>query len=94
MRQLQQLAEIGLTETKACCRLALTDDDKLGRDLVIAWMKELDMAVTVDPIGNIFGVRAVAQALCCRFRLKRFLDRRRSDWQRLASLRVHDHRTT
>ena len=28
MRQLQQLAEIGLTETKACCRLALTDDDK------------------------------------------------------------------
>ena len=61
MRQLQQLAEIGLTETKACCRLALTDDDKLGRDLVIAWMKELDMAVTVDPIGNIFGVRAGLQ---------------------------------
>ena len=61
MRQLQQLAEIGLTETKACCRLALTDDDKLGRDLVITWMKELDMAVTVDPIGNIFGVRAGLQ---------------------------------
>jgi N-carbamoyl-L-amino-acid hydrolase len=61
MRQLQQLAEIGLTETKACCRLALTDDDKLGRDLVIAWMKELDMTVTVDPIGNIFGVRAGLQ---------------------------------
>ena len=61
MRQLQQLAEIGLTETKACCRLALTDDDKLGRDLVITWMKELDMTVTVDPIGNIFGVRAGMQ---------------------------------
>ena len=61
MRQLQQLAEIGLTETKACCRLALTDDDKLGRDLVITWMKELDMTVTVDPIGNIFGIRAGMQ---------------------------------
>ena len=61
MRQLQQLAEIGLTDTKACCRLALTDDDKLGRDLVITWMKELDMTVTVDPIGNIFGVRAGMQ---------------------------------
>ena len=61
MRQLQQLAEIGLTDTKACCRLALTDDDKLGRDLVITWMKELDMTVTVDPIGNIFGIRAGMQ---------------------------------
>ena len=61
MRQLKQLAEIGLTDTKACCRLALTDDDKLGRDLVITWMKELDMTVTVDPIGNIFGVHAGLQ---------------------------------
>jgi N-carbamoyl-L-amino-acid hydrolase len=58
MRQLEQLAEIGRTETNACCRLALTDDDKLGRDLVVSWMKELGMAVTVDPIGNIFGTRA------------------------------------
>jgi N-carbamoyl-L-amino-acid hydrolase len=58
MRQLEQLAEIGRTETNACCRLALTDDDKLGRDLVVSWMKELGMAVTIDPIGNIFGTRA------------------------------------
>jgi N-carbamoyl-L-amino-acid hydrolase len=58
MRQLEQLAEIGRTETNACCRLALTDDDKLGRDLVVRWMKELGMAVTIDPIGNIFGTRA------------------------------------
>ena len=58
MTQLQQLAEIGRTATKACCRLALTDDDKRGRDLVVGWMKELGMTVTVDPIGNIFGVRA------------------------------------
>jgi N-carbamoyl-L-amino-acid hydrolase len=58
MRQLEQLAEIGRTETNACCRLALTDDDKLGRDLVVGWMKELGMAVTIDPIGNIFGTRA------------------------------------
>lgn len=58
MRQLEQLAEIGRTETNACCRLALTDDDKLGRDLVVRWMKELGMTVTIDPIGNIFGTRA------------------------------------
>ena len=56
--QLQQLAKIGRTETNACCRLALTDDDKRGRDLVVHWMTELGMTVTVDPVGNIFGVRA------------------------------------
>jgi N-carbamoyl-L-amino-acid hydrolase len=61
MRQLEQLAEIGRTETNACCRLALTDDDKLGRDLVVSWMKELGMTVTIDPIGNIFGTRAGSQ---------------------------------
>ena len=61
MRQLEQLAEIGRTETNACCRLALTDNDKLGRDLVVSWMKELGMTVTIDPIGNIFGTRAGSQ---------------------------------
>ncbi|MFM7011161.1 MAG: Zn-dependent hydrolase [Betaproteobacteria bacterium] len=58
MGQLKELAEIGLTDTKACCRLALTDDDKRGRDLVVYWMTELGMTVSVDPVGNIFGVRA------------------------------------
>lgn len=56
--QLETLADIGRTETNACCRLALTDEDKQGRDLVVNWMKELGMSVCVDPIGNIFGVRA------------------------------------
>ena len=59
--QLKRLAHIGRTPTNACCRLALTDDDKLGRDLVVQWMKELGMAVTIDPVGNIFGVRTGTQ---------------------------------
>ena len=58
LSQLETLAAIGRTETNACCRLALTDEDKQGRDLVAGWMKELGMAVSVDPVGNIFGVRA------------------------------------
>lgn len=56
--QLNTLAKIGRTETNACCRLALTDEDKQGRDLVIQWMKDLGMSVSIDPIGNIFGLRA------------------------------------
>jgi beta-ureidopropionase / N-carbamoyl-L-amino-acid hydrolase len=57
LAQLQTLADIGRTETNACCRLALTDEDKAGRDLVVDWMKALGMSVCVDPIGNVFGVR-------------------------------------
>jgi N-carbamoyl-L-amino-acid hydrolase len=58
LQQLQTLADIGRTETGACCRLALTDEDKQGRDLVIRWMKELGMTISIDAIGNIFGLRA------------------------------------
>jgi N-carbamoyl-L-amino-acid hydrolase len=57
MRQLDELARIGAIEGGGCCRLALTDEDKAGRDLVVSWMKALGLAVTVDAIGNIFGLR-------------------------------------
>jgi len=56
--RLDALAQIGRTETGACCRLALTDADKLGRDQVVAWMRELGLSVHIDPVGNVFGIRA------------------------------------
>jgi N-carbamoyl-L-amino-acid hydrolase len=34
-------------------RLALTDADKLGRDLVVAWMRDLGLDVAIDAIGNV-----------------------------------------
>ena len=58
LQQIKTLAEIGRTDTGACCRLALTDEDKQGRDLVVRWMKELGMTISIDPVGNIFGMRA------------------------------------
>lgn len=58
MDHLGRLAEIGMTAEGACCRLALTDEDRAGRDLVTEWMRELGLQVRVDPIGNIFGLRA------------------------------------
>jgi N-carbamoyl-L-amino-acid hydrolase len=57
MARLDRLAEIGRTEDGSCCRLALTDEDKAGRDLVSGWMRELGLEVRIDPIGNIFGLR-------------------------------------
>ncbi len=55
--RLERLAEIGRREDGSCQRLALTDEDKQGRDLIVSWMHELGLEVRVDRIGNIFGIR-------------------------------------
>jgi N-carbamoyl-L-amino-acid hydrolase len=55
---LMELAKIGATPKGGVCRLTLTDLDKQGRDLVIAWAKQADMTVTIDKIGNGFMRRA------------------------------------
>jgi beta-ureidopropionase / N-carbamoyl-L-amino-acid hydrolase len=36
-------------------RLALTNEDRDGRDLVVSWMRDLDLDVTVDVVGNVVG---------------------------------------
>jgi beta-ureidopropionase / N-carbamoyl-L-amino-acid hydrolase len=51
---LMSLARIGATEKGGVCRLALTDLDRQGRDLVVGWGREAGLAVTVDKIGNVF----------------------------------------
>ncbi len=57
MDRLDRLAQVGAIEGGGNARLALTDRDKEGRDLVIGWMKALGLAVTVDAIGNVFARR-------------------------------------
>jgi len=39
-------------------RLALTDADRAGRDLVVAWMHDLGLDVVIDAIGNVIATRA------------------------------------
>lgn len=56
--RIEELARIGAIEGGGVCRLALTDEDKAGRDQVIAWMKALGLTVSVDQIGNVVGLRA------------------------------------
>ncbi len=53
--RLAVLAEIGKTSDGGSCRIALTEDDVAGRDLLISWMKETGLEVEIDKIGNIFG---------------------------------------
>ncbi len=55
--RLERLAEVGARPDGGVNRLALTEADGQGRDLVAGWMRDLGLAVTVDAIGNVVGVR-------------------------------------
>ncbi len=58
-KRLAELAAIGEIEgTEGCARLALTDEDRAGRDLVVTWMRDLGLDVTIDVIGNAVAVMA------------------------------------
>lgn len=54
---LMEMAKIGATPKGGVCRLALTDEDKQGRDLFIQWCKEAGCTIRIDKIGNIFARR-------------------------------------
>lgn len=57
LRRIDDLATIGPIEGGGSCRLALTDEDRDGRDLVVAWMTDLGLDISMDGIGNVVGVR-------------------------------------
>lgn len=61
MGRLEALGTIGALPGGGVCRLALSDADRLGRDRVVGWMKDLGLAVTVDRIGNVMGLRPGAE---------------------------------
>lgn len=58
-RRLETLGEVGAVigpnGERGCARLALTDADRDGRDLVVEWMRSLDLEVSIDAVGNIIG---------------------------------------
>ena len=54
---LEQMAEIGATPGGGVQRLTLSDEDQKARDLFVKWLKELDLQITIDEMGNIFGRR-------------------------------------
>jgi beta-ureidopropionase / N-carbamoyl-L-amino-acid hydrolase len=62
-QSIEELGRIGQTPRGGLTRLALTDEDKRGRDWMVARMREAGLLVTVDQMGNIFGQRAGAASL-------------------------------
>lgn len=56
LERLQTLSRTGGLPEGGVCRLAASKDDKAGRDLVRQWFKEAGLSVSVDAIGNMFGL--------------------------------------
>jgi len=56
-QRIAELAEIGAIDGGGVCRLALSDEDKQGRDRVCDWMKQLGLRISVDRVGNVIAIR-------------------------------------
>lgn len=55
---LMAMAKIGELPNGGCCRLALSEEDKAGRDLFLQWCKAQGCTSTTDDMGNLFVRRA------------------------------------
>lgn len=56
LNHIKELGNTGRDEKGELSRLVASDIDKLGRDLVVSWMKDIDLEIKVDRIGNVFGI--------------------------------------
>lgn len=56
LNNLDSLHEYGSTHDGGTSRLALTKEDKLGRDFVLSLFKSLNLEIKIDGIGNCFGI--------------------------------------
>ena len=51
---LTRMAEVGATEKGGVRRIAATDEDREGRDLLVTWAKKEGCEISIDQIGNLF----------------------------------------
>lgn len=56
IQRLQALWAVGRDATGRLCRLAASDADKAGRDLLCHWLAQAGLTVQVDRSGNIHGL--------------------------------------
>ncbi len=57
-QSLMDMAQIGATDKGGVRRLAMSDEDKAGRDLFTRWTEAAGCTMTVDKIGNMFARRS------------------------------------
>jgi N-carbamoyl-L-amino-acid hydrolase len=52
-----EMAKIGALPNGGCCRTALSENDKKGRDLFVNWCRDAGCDVSYDQVGNIYARR-------------------------------------
>lgn len=66
-KRIEAMATLGLGQSGGVSRLALTDMDKKGRELLISWFEELGCTMHIDPIGNMFATFPVKTVMPLQF---------------------------
>lgn len=56
LADIRALGAVGADPGGGRTRIALSDADQAGRDLLVRWMRELGLQVHIDRIGNVFGI--------------------------------------
>src|SRR5471032_3425588 len=59
---LMAMAKIGATPKGGVRRLALTEEDRRGRELFATWCRDAGMTVRTDEVGNLFARREGSNA--------------------------------
>ena len=59
---LMEMAEVGATPDGGSSRLALTDEDRAGRELFSRWARDAGLELRADRAGNLFARRAGTDA--------------------------------
>lgn len=54
---LMEMGKVGGLPNGGCCRRALSDDDRKGRDLFVRWCRKEGCEISIDQVGNIFARR-------------------------------------
>lgn len=56
LARLEALGDSARDAAGVLSRLALSEQDRVGRDLLVGWLHDAGLEVAVDAIGNIFGI--------------------------------------
>ncbi|TXS91251.1 Zn-dependent hydrolase [Parahaliea maris] len=55
--RLEEIGQIGATAGGGCNRQALTDEDRIGRELFASWCEQAGCSLRRDAVGNLFARR-------------------------------------
>ncbi|PZV33334.1 Zn-dependent hydrolase [Mesorhizobium kowhaii] len=54
--RIRELGAVGRDSEGRLIRLAASDTDRQGRDLLVGWLRQAGLDIAIDRVGNIFGI--------------------------------------